>query len=71
MNKELFEQKIKENGIKKVFLAEKCGMTPQSFMAKVNGEQPPFTIEQVETLKMYLRLTFDEVQQIFFKDWVD
>lgn len=71
MNKELFEKKIKESGLKKVFLAEKCGMTPQSFMAKVNGEQPPFTIEQVEILQYHLRLDFKELKEIFFDKMVN
>lgn len=71
MNKELFEKKIKESGIKKNFLAEKCGMTPQSFMAKVNGDQPPFTTSQVETLQYYLRLNFKDIKEIFFDKTVN
>lgn len=71
MNKELFEKKIKEMGVKKGFLAEKCGMSYQSFTSKVNGDQPPFNIRQIEVLKHYLQLSFDEVEEIFFKGSVE
>ena len=70
MNKELFEEKIKESGIKRGFLAEKCGMSYQSFTSKVNGDQPPFNMRHVEILTYWLRLSIDDVKKIFFTDTV-
>lgn len=71
MNVELFEKKVEESGIKRTFLAEKCGMTYANFISKVNGTNSPFNAKHIAIIKYWLRLTNDEVAEIFFDVWVE
>ena len=64
-NTTLLRRKIDESGYKLIFLAEKCGLTYQGFMKKVNNETE-FKASEIQTLKELLNLTTEEVNAIFF-----
>lgn len=69
-NTTLLRRKIDELGYKLIFLAEKCGLTYQGFMKKVNNETE-FKASEIQTLKELLNLTTEEVNAIFFAVHVD
>lgn len=69
-NTTLLRRKIDESGYKLIFLAEKCGLTYQGFMKKVNNETE-FKASEIQTLKELLNLTTEEVNAIFFAVHVD
>ena len=59
------EKKIKESGLKKVYLAEKCGCTRQYFGMKLRNAAD-FRVEDVKVLSRELKLTGKEILKIFF-----
>lgn len=59
------EKKIKESGLKKAYLAEKCGCTRQYLGMKIRNEAD-FKVEDVKALQKELKLTDTEVIKIFF-----
>ena len=61
----LLRKKIDASGYKLVFVAEKCGLTYQGFMKKVNNETE-FKASEIVILKELLRLTDGEADAIFF-----
>lgn len=61
----LLREKIAESGIVMRHLAEKCGITPQSFSGKINGHNN-FSMSEAATLKDILGLTDEEFMAIFF-----
>lgn len=67
---ELLRQKIKDSGYKVVFLADKVGLTPQGFYKKLQDESD-WTFTQVMRLQELLRLTKDEIDDIFFNPEVE
>lgn len=69
-NTTLLRRKIDKSGYKLIFLAEKCGLTYQGFMKKVNNETE-FKASEIQTLKELLNLTTEEVNAIFFAVHVD
>ena len=69
-NTTLLRRKIDESGYKLIFIAEKCGLTYQGFMKKVNNETE-FKASEIQTLKELLNLTTEEVNAIFFAVHVD
>ena len=64
-NTTLLRRKIDKSGYKLIFIAEKCGLTYQGFMKKVNNETE-FKASEIQTLKELLNLTTEEVNAIFF-----
>ena len=69
-NTTLLRRKIDKSGYKLIFIAEKCGLTYQGFMKKVNNETE-FKASEIQTLKELLNLTTEEVNAIFFAVHVD
>ena len=67
---ELLSQKIKDSGYKVVFLADKVGLTPQGFYKKLQ-DGSDWTFTQVMRLQELLRLTKDEIDDIFFNPEVE
>ena len=67
---ERLNQKIKDSGIKKNWISEKCGMTYNSFLNKLNNKTD-FTAPEISTLKDVLGLSPQEVNDIFFSQMVD
>ena len=65
MNNELLKEAIKNRGIAYQFLADKIGVSPQAFSAKINGKYD-FRLLEAKTLSEELRLEPDEVMAIFF-----
>ena len=63
-------QKIKDSGIKKIWISEKCGMSYNSFLNKLNNKTD-FTAPEISTLKDVLGLSPQEVNDIFFSQMVD
>lgn len=63
-------QKIKDSGIKKNWISEKCGMSYNSFLNKLNNKTD-FTAPEISTLKDVLGLSPQEVNDIFFNQMVD
>ena len=69
-NTELLRRKIDETGYKLQFVAEKCGLTYQGFMNKVNNKSD-FTAPEIGKLRTLLKLSPEEVERIFFISDVD
>lgn len=67
---ERLNQKIKDSGIKKNWISEKCGMSYNSFLNKLNNKTD-FTASEISTLKDVLGLSPQEVNDIFFSQMVD
>lgn len=65
-NKELLEQAIRDSGLKKVFLAEKIGLTPAGFYNCLNN-RAEFKASQINTLCDLLGITdLSTKEAIFF-----
>ena len=64
-NTKLLRDKINESGYKLVFIAEKCGLTYQGLLNKINNKTD-FTATEILALKKLLKLTSREVHSIFF-----
>lgn len=56
---------IKESGYKLVYLAERCGLSYQGFMKKVNNETE-FKPSEIQALKECLDLTDAQAMSLFF-----
>jgi hypothetical protein len=60
------EKEIKNSGLKREYLAKKCGMTRQSFTTKCKNPET-FTAAQVSVLCKELKITqLSKQKQIFF-----
>ena len=69
-NTELLRKMIDDSGYKLLFIAEKCGLTYQGFMNKVNGKSE-FIAPEIKALRTLLKLGPDDVERIFFTVNVD
>lgn len=69
-NTELLKAKIDESGYKIHYIAEKCGLTYQGFLNKMNNKTQ-FTAPEIKTLRILLNLSPEDVERIFFADSVD
>lgn len=69
-NTELLRKKIDESGYKLHYLAEQCDLTYQGFMNKVN-DKSDFTAPEIKQLRVLLKLSPEEVENIFFIGSVD
>lgn len=58
------EEKIKESGLKKAYIAKQLGMSPFTLTRKINN-RAKFDIEEASLIAKLLNLTANEVQQIF------
>ncbi len=66
INSERLEQKIKASGLKKEFIAEKCGISRAGFYKKVNN-QNEFTVKEINILCDLLSISkLTEKEAIFF-----
>ena len=66
INSQYLEDKIKESGKKKEYLARKCGITRQSFTSKCKNDSQ-FTVDQVAILCRELNIVkLSEKDRIFF-----
>jgi DNA-binding XRE family transcriptional regulator len=65
VDSERLKEAIKESGLKKVFIAEKLGITYQGYQKKENGKSD-FLANEVSIMKDLLHLTNKEVAEIFF-----
>ena len=64
-NTELLEQKIAESGKKKVYLAEKVGLSPQGFRNCCSNKSE-FRASHIQILCDELNIDLKERQAIFF-----
>lgn len=63
---EILEDKIKQSGKKKEYLATQCGITRQSLASKIKNDSQ-FTADQITALCRELRITsLSEKERIFF-----
>lgn len=68
-NTELLEKKIKDSGLKKLFLAKKCGLTAAGFCNCLNN-RAEFKASQINTLCELLGIEdLAEKDAIFFADF--
>lgn len=58
---------IDYKGVKKVWLADQLGITPQTLIYKLNGAND-FKLQEVNTLCKILSIDEKETKQIFFND---
>ena len=66
VNTEILEDKIKQSGKKREYLAQQCGITRQSLTSKIKNDSQ-FTVDQVASLCRELNITsLSEKERIFF-----
>ena len=66
INTQYLEEKIKQSGKKKEYLARKCGITRQSLTSKIKNDSQ-FTVDQVAILCKELNISrASEKESIFF-----
>lgn len=70
VNVEYLEEKIKNSGLKLIFIAEKIGVTPKTLDNKIKG-RTKFRASEVYMLKDLLGLTDDDLHNIFFTEEVE
>lgn len=61
-----FGEKVKASGLKKVYIADKLGITYQGYLNKESGKNE-FTSSEISILKDILRLTNKEIAVIFLQ----
>lgn len=67
----LLNDKIDESGLKRNFIADQLGITPQGFYLKTSGKNE-FTASQIQKLCDLLKITAQkEIKAIFFNKKVD
>ena len=63
---ELLNTRIDESGLKRNYIAEQLGITPQGFYLKTSGKNE-FTASQIQKLCDLLKITTQkEIKAIFF-----
>ena len=65
VNTVLLREKIENSGYKLRYVAKKIGLTYPGFLNKVNNETE-FKASEIHILKTLLRLTDEEMNNIFF-----
>lgn len=70
MRAKLLEEVIRSSGLKKGYIADYIGITPQSFILKSTGRRE-FRQSELAKLKSVLALTDDQMNAIFFDVEVD
>jgi len=65
VNTELLREKIDSSGVKITFLAKEIGITYMALTNKMN-KKVDFKCEEAGAIKKVLRLTDEEVKEIFF-----
>ena len=58
--------RIRESGLKKVFIAEKLGLSYQGYLKKESGKSD-FTSSEIALLKDMLKMSNKEVADIFLQ----
>ena len=66
----LLKVKIEESGYKLQFIAERCNLSYQGFMNKVNNKTD-FTAPEIKILRDLLKMSPTEMEVIFFAVDVD
>lgn len=61
---------IDNSGLKLGFLALQMGISQQTLYNKLNGNTKTFTIREVFALKKVLKLTDEEIEEIFLPERV-
>lgn len=69
-NTELLREKIALSGYKITFIAQKCGLTYQGFLNKLNNESE-FRSGEILALRELLNIPCEEADAIFFAKTVD
>lgn len=64
MNKEKLATAVKESGVKKTYIAEKLGISYQSYLNRESGKSQ-FLASEIAQLKSILNLTNKDVAEIF------
>lgn len=65
-NTELLAKKVKENGLRTAFIADKLGISRAGWYRKLKGKSP-FTAEQIQIMCEILHITsLREKEEIFF-----
>lgn len=62
----MLNNKIKQSGLKKVYIAEKLGLSYMGYNKKVNGKSE-FLASEIAVLKDLLNLSDKDVNAIFFR----
>lgn len=71
VDEKLFNEKLKASGLKKTFIAEKLGITPQGLYLKIKNVND-FTSTEIQILTQLLRITsLKERDRLFFASKVD
>lgn len=71
MNSVLLKGKIRTKGVTQGEIATKIGLSLSRFNAKLNNTRgAEFSLGEVRALKTVLSLDSDEVESIFFNDFV-
>lgn len=63
---ELLKAKIEDSGLKRNYIAEQLGITPQGFYLKTSGKNE-FTASEIQKLCVLLKITAQkDIKAIFF-----
>lgn len=65
MNIEKLEQARVDRGVMYKFIAERCGMQRSLLCKRMHG-RGKFTVDEARDIALALRLTYDELNEIFF-----
>ena len=69
-NTELLRRRIASSGYKLTFIAQKCGLTYQGFLNKLNNESE-FRSGEIMAIRDLLDIPCEEADEIFFAKDVD
>lgn len=64
------KEAIDNSGFKLGFIASQMGISQQTLYNKLNGNTKTFTIREVFALKKVLKLTDEEIEEIFLPERV-
>lgn len=63
-------EKMSERGYSKAQLAEKIGMDRATLYRKLSQDGAGFTVSEVRSIGITLKLTYNDIQEIFFESIV-
>lgn len=70
VNTPYLEEEIKNSGLKKSFIADKCGITAQTFTNKLTNKSE-FTGSEIKIISKVLGFSSKKLNDIFFAENVE
>ncbi len=67
VNSKRLKQKIRDSGYRVDYVAKVCGLSYYGFLQKMSGKHE-FKASEIKAVAKLLRLTDQEIREIFFND---